>query len=97
MKTWRVLLGPFLIWAAHFLAVYGLASLADVSSTGAAWSFRIVGLIGTALCGAALAVQYLRSRKASGEDPLSANLASLGFATALIAIAWQSLPLVISG
>lgn len=90
------MLGPFLIWAAHFLVVYTIASLADLSDAASAHGWRMGGLAAGALCGLGLAVQFVRSHRASRLTPLARQLAGVGFAVSLIAIAWQSLPLVIS-
>lgn len=91
------MLGPFLIWAAHFVVVYTLASVADVTDPSLAIALRTTGLIATALCGIALAVQLVRSRRQPRLTPLARQLASAGFATGLLAVGWQSLPLVLSG
>lgn len=97
MREWRVMLGPFLIWATHFGGVYVLASVADLTDPSAGLGLRVIGLVGTALCGLALAIQFVRSRRPAGVTPLARRLAGVGFATGLIAITWQSLPLAISG
>lgn len=91
------MLGPFLIWAAHFLIVYTIASVADVADPSLAVGLKATGLIATALCGVVLAVQLVRSRRQSRLTPLARQLASAGFATGIIAVGWQSLPLVLSG
>lgn len=96
MREWRVMLGPFLIWAAHFLILYTIASLADLADASTAQGLRSVGFIATALCGLALAAQFVRSRRPTHLTPLARRLAGVGFAVSLIAIAWQSLPLAIS-
>ena len=96
MREWRVMLGPFLIWAAHFVVVYALASVADLSDATMAQGLRMTGLGGTALCGLGLMLGYVRSRRQDRLTPLSRQLAGVGCAASLIAIAWQSLPLVIS-
>ncbi|MCX7074488.1 MAG: hypothetical protein NTZ70_06715 [Methylococcales bacterium] len=96
MREWRVMLGPLLIWAAHFVVVYTLASAADISSPSMSQAIRWGAVAASALCGLLLAVVFLRSRS-ERPSPLARQLAGIGFAVGLIAIAWQSLPLVISG
>ena len=96
MREWRVMLGPFLIWAAHFLIVYTIASLADLADTPTAQGLRTAGFIATALCGLGLAAQFVRSRGLTDLSPLAHRLAGIGFAASLIAVAWQSLPLALS-
>ena len=96
MREWRVMLGPFLIWAAHFMVVYTLASLADLSDGSTALGLRTAGLIATGLCGLALAAQFVHSRQLTDLSPLARRLAGVGFAASLIAVAWQGLPLAIS-
>lgn len=90
------MLGPFLIWAAHFLIVYTIASLADLADAYTAQGLRTAGFVATALCGLALAAQFVHSRRPTDLTPLARRLAGVGFAASLIAIAWQSLPLAIS-
>ena len=96
MREWRVMLGPFLIWAGHFLAVYTIASLADLSDAASAEGLRIAGLAASALCGLVLAAQFVRSQRSSRLTPLARQLAGVGFAMSLIAVSWQSLPLAMS-
>ena len=90
------MLGPFLIWAAHFLIVYTIASIADLADASMAQGLRTAGFMATALCGLALAAQFVRSSRSTGPSAMARQLASVGFAASLIAVAWQSLPLVIS-
>lgn len=96
MREWRVMLGPFLIWAAHFMIVYTLASLADLADASTALGLRTAGFIATALCGLALAAQFVHSRGLTDLTPLARRLAGVGFAASLIAVVWQGLPLAIS-
>ncbi len=96
MREWRVMLGPFLIWAVHFVVVYSIASVADVTDPSLAIALRTTGLVATAFCGVALAVQFIHSRRQPSLTPLARQLASTGFAIGVIAVGWQSLPLIFS-
>ena len=95
MREWRVMLGPFLIWAAHFVVVYALASVADISDPAILPAIRWGAVIASVICGLLLAVLFVRSRSET-TSPLARQLAGTGFALGLVAVAFQSLPLVFS-
>lgn len=78
-----------LVWAAHFMLVYGWAALACARGYAALppWVVGVLSLAAAALCGA-LALHFWRTR-ARFERALGGGLAAL----ALVAILWESLPL----
>lgn len=96
MRDWGVMLGGLLVWALHFLLVYGVASMADISdpSQGSAW--RLAGLMMTILCLAGLAVIVLQARSTRTVSSLARTLGLAGCALAAIAVIFQGLPLVLS-
>lgn len=95
MRDWRVMLGPFLIWTAHFAVVYGVASVADIAPPQAgAW--QVAGIAFSALCLAALVVTAVRLRRRTAATPLARGLGLTGSLVGFIAVAWQSLPLLLS-
>jgi hypothetical protein len=97
MREWRLMLGAFAVWAVHFVLVYGVASIADISdpTQGPAW--RTAGLALTVACLAALPLICLRARSGPAVSPLARQLGTAGCVLSFVAIAWQSLPLLISG
>ncbi len=95
MREWRAMLGPFLIWTAHFAVVYGVASLADIAPLETA-SWRVAGLAFSALCLAALILIAVWQRRRMSATALARGLGLTGSLVGLIAVAWQSLPLLLS-
>jgi hypothetical protein len=96
MRYWRNLLGGLILWAVHFVAVYGIASV--LPGTGAA--VILVGLATGVALGAA-GWQLARTAAAlrgQGEEVgrWSGRLALLGYAVAGVAIAFQGLPALLS-
>lgn len=100
MKVWTWMTGGLLIWAVHFMGVYGIASLADVLATADDPFWRAIGLGFSVLCVLAaavllgLAVRRLR-RPADDGRPFPDQLAALGAGIACVAMVWQALPTVI--
>ena len=99
MRPWLFALGGLIVWTAHFLGVYAIASVADITP-GAGWGWRAVTVAFSAACLAAagaLMIVALRRRPAQGDSShLLKGLAVGGAALAMIAIAWQTLPALIS-
>ena len=91
MSYWRDLLGGLLLWTAHFFVVYGIASI--LPGTGAAAVLVVLITAVTLAITAYLLMKELRVKRASDDDlqRWSANLALLGYALAIIAIAYQGL------
>lgn len=102
MRHWVWMLSGLVLWAAHFLGVYFIASMADVVSRADDPTWRAAGLGFSVLCalGAVTlvfaAARRLRSRRSTTPDRrFRDQLALLGSGVALIAIVWQALPTVI--
>lgn len=103
MRRWSYALGGLIAWAVHFAGVYGFVSLE--AQTPAAdrhvWQAAAVAL--SLACAAACAVliaiasRGLRGPERSGPvTTLMDQLAALGGAVGLVAIAWQTLSATIS-
>ncbi|WP_068876941.1 MULTISPECIES: hypothetical protein [unclassified Phenylobacterium] len=99
MRRWLLLLGGLIVWAAHFLGVYGIASVADVltraDAPAALWSVAAF----TLLCaGADLAIGVLALRgdrgSVDGLDRLIHRGGAGGAALSLVAVLWQGLPIL---
>ena len=91
MRAWLVLLGGLLIWAAHFFAVYAVASL--FPGTDTAWYLT---LLLTVVATGAAAWLWWRTRRVPQDDRAGDDLgrwmeglASMSCALALIAIFYQ--------
>jgi hypothetical protein len=96
MRDWRIMLGPLLIWALHFLLVYGVASMADISDPSQKAAWRTAGLVLSGLCLLAIMAMGLMTRRLGRISPLARSLGLAGCGIGLIAVALQSLPLVLS-
>ena len=92
------MLGGLLVWAVHFMGIYAIASVADLSRDHEGLWTVTAGLL-TLSCLAALAPLYLAARAGSRSGkpngPLTAALGQIGAIMAAIAIIWQTLPWVI--
>lgn len=97
MREWRVLLGPFMIWAAHFLLVYGIASIDDLGDPGQSSTWRNIGSGLSLFCLAALILVMMRIRVRAENSALAQQIGVAGGSIASVAVIWQSLPLMISG
>ncbi|HEU4877752.1 MAG TPA: hypothetical protein VFT07_07920 [Sphingomicrobium sp.] len=96
MRSWRDLLGGPILWAAHFFAVYGIASIWPGTQTAI-----VLVLVVSALALAAASWLFARaiSRLREASDELqrwSSGLAILGCAIAAAAIIYQGLPAVLT-
>jgi hypothetical protein len=93
MRPWLVLLGGLLVWAAHFFAVYGFASLLPGTSL-ARWLTALLTLGGLVIL-AAMALPSRRRAHAQGDGDLASwlnRLELLGLALAAVAVLYQGLP-----
>ena len=90
------MLGPFLVWTAHFVVVYGVASIIDIGDPSDAGRWRTAGLAFTGLCLAAIAWCGVRLIPRGRRSPLARRLGLSGAVIGFVAVAWQSLPLVLS-
>jgi len=102
MGAWAFMLGGLVVWAVHFLGVYGVASVADVAGRAdmpaSLWSVAALTLACAAADGVLLAAAFRRLR--SAPDPLAgftAGVAALGAGVSLVAVAWQGLPAALVG
>ena len=96
MRFWRNLLGGPLLWAAHFLAVYGIASV--LPGTRAA-IVLVVLATGVALAVTSWLFASTMSAFRGANDDLqrwSRSLALIGYALAGAAITYQGLPAAFS-
>lgn len=102
--TWRLWVGP-LVWAAHFLAIYGFTALAcERNVTASAFGVGIViWFIGIATLLAVLALGitiWLAVREGRSSASLPAPFEfmrslTLAIATlAMLAVVWEALPLI---
>lgn len=96
MRAWLELLGGLLIWAVHFLGLYGLASLADITPPATRGPYGPVTAIFTAACvlGAVVLAAWAWRKGRDGEPIIRfrARLATMGAALAAVAMVWQSVP-----
>lgn len=99
MRAWGVMLGGLLVWAVHFLGVYGAASIADLAPHQAGF-WRGVAVVFTLACLAALWPVFVRARrdaaKAGEPADLVGQLGQIGAVLAAIAIVWQGLPVLLA-
>jgi hypothetical protein len=99
MGRWLWMLGGLLIWAGHFLGVYGIASVAATVSRADDAGWRALGLGFSAVCAVGclilLGVALFRQRRDGGTERFQDQLAGLGAGLATIAIVWQALPTVV--
>ena len=101
MGRWLLLLGGLIVWAIHFLGVYGIASVADVveeaDTPAALWSIAAF----TLLCaGGDLAIGTIALRRARASDDGLDRFIHRGgawcAALSLIAVIWQGLPILVA-
>lgn len=94
------MLGGLIVWAAHFVGVYVLASIGDVVTYAedAPWRLAVAAFSGLCLA-AVVALLWAAARKLRRQDPAESRfvpeLSALGSGVALIAIAWQALPAIV--
>ena len=96
MRRWLAMTAGLLIWAAHFLGVYLLASAADVWSSTEAAAGRWVGLGFSLLCLALIVVVvFVMSRRPAPDGPSmwERRVALTGALVAAVGVTWQTAPL----
>jgi hypothetical protein len=98
MRAWAFMLGGMIVWAAHFFALYIVASIFLTSTTS-----RVLTALITLACLAAAGLLLMRTTRAlrrhQGGDAFTrwqAYLAALTASLALVAILWQGLPAFIA-
>lgn len=91
MRAWAIVLGGLAVWAAHFFALYAIASVLP-GPPEARW-------LALAVTVPAIAADVLILWRARGAgrrpDPLDdwiVRLGALGAAISLVAVAWQAIP-----
>lgn len=96
MRAWLWMLGGLLIWAAHFTGVYALASAADVLARADDRMWRAAGGVFSLICLGGLAILSLRAARRLRQGRMLIDEVALGGAlAAMVAVSWQSLPLVV--
>jgi uncharacterized membrane protein YhaH (DUF805 family) len=88
-------LAGLLIWAAHFLLVYGATALLCARGAGAAVALLTIAVATVVALAALLAVLAVAHRRKQGLDStgrhLLAALATFGAVIALVAVIWEAL------
>lgn len=96
---WLKMTGGLLIWAAHFMGLYLIASAADVWATAESWPWRLAGLVFSAACllaTAGVAVWLARQRPApEAPEAWERRVGLTGALIAAVSIVWQTGPLII--
>lgn len=92
MWRWAFLLGGLLVWAAHFFALYVIASLFP-GAEAARWLTVAITLPALAAGGAILWLT-LRPRSDSF-DKWVQGIGAIGAALSLVAVLWQALPAIL--
>ena len=97
MRTWAWMLGGLILWTAHFLGVYLIASVADVVAHANHPLSRVSVAAFTLACLTAAGWVTLeavrRGRRADDEmTGFAAAVAATGGAVSAVAILWQGLP-----
>ena len=101
MQRWIEMLAGLLIWAAHFIGVYGISSIGEVASAASAPEWRAANIVFSAACAVALiAVLVLtmrRMRRNSGNDlgGFVSGIGTMGAALGLLGVVYQTLPNII--
>lgn len=97
MRTWGWMLGGLIVWSIHFLGVYLISSVADVVATADDLRWRMAGVVFSAVCILVTCGLLWTSLRRLQVEParFADQLAALGAATAVVAIAWQTLPTLV--
>lgn len=95
MTRWLILLGGPLIWAAHFGAVYFIASVSVLLAGQTTLPARLA-ILGCSLAATGAASAFVlwcgRSGKTRALGPFWRSAGIAGGAIALAAVVWQTLP-----
>jgi hypothetical protein len=101
VRRWLAMLSGLILWAAHFLGVYLIASVADVVAEADAPAWRWGGVLFSLICMlGAVAIMGLATRaihrqteaQRAGLSGFLLSLTAVGGAVALVGILWQTLP-----
>ncbi|MDO9367359.1 MAG: hypothetical protein Q7T68_02215 [Sphingopyxis sp.] len=93
MRSWTILLGGLLVWAAHFFALYGIGEFAGASAAS-----RDAVLLISALALAADGLLFRRLLRLPHDDEFGrwrTGVASGGLGLSALAIVWQTLPALV--
>ncbi|MBA3576806.1 MAG: hypothetical protein H0W39_04210 [Sphingomonas sp.] len=94
MRSWALLLGGLLVWAAHFFSAYAFASI--FPGTDLARWLTLAATAAALLADAAILWLALLSRAAADElDRWWARVSAGGAALSFVAVAWQAFPAII--
>ena len=93
MQTWVKTLGGLLIWAVHFFAAYGVASLFPGTQV-ARWLVLGLTLAGLGAC-LGLLMRVTRSLDEDDFTRWRSKLSAGGYLVGALAIAYQGLPAVL--
>jgi hypothetical protein len=102
MRRGLLYMSPWLVWTAHFGAVYGLASLGDITTGAGAplWRVAIGAATAAAVAAVAAALVLLWRARRSARLPADRMMIDLALASgglAALAIVWQGLPAAMLG
>lgn len=95
MRPWTILLGGLAIWAAHFFALYGIASVLP-GRAEARWLAVAITLPALAADGLILGRILGRERRLGQLDRWISRVGASGAALSLVAVVWQSVPALIA-
>jgi hypothetical protein len=93
VRSWALLLGGLIAWAAQFFVLYIVASV--LGSTLLARAIAVAVTLAALAADAAILMRAVRRRRESATDRFGRWLASLALliaGTSAIAIVWQGLP-----
>lgn len=91
MRAWMLLLGGLVVWTAHFLALYGVASIFP-GTTIANWLVLPLTLVAVAALIFLLRRSVAQMSSRDSLDRWIGRLATLGAAISLLAVFWQAIP-----
>jgi hypothetical protein len=98
MTRWLLLLGGPLIWAAHFAAIYLLTSAAYIGERSPDLWTRVVVISLSVLASAGAGLLAFHAAHSKGADlSFWRPIAVAGSVLAIIAIFWQTLPVIALG
>jgi hypothetical protein len=96
VRAWLFFLTGPLIWAAHFFAIYAIASAAHVAIGEVPLLARVIiaGLSIAALLVVLFVLWRARRASAEGFDRFWNDIAACGALLAIFAVIWQTLPVL---
>ena len=95
MRAWALLIAGLVIWAAHFFALYGIASVLPGRRADALW-FVLAATV-FAVAANVLVLRRLRARPGHADEVnvWVTRVASLGAIFSVLAVLWQTVPVLI--